>query len=170
MHLRQRGKSAAPLGLASVEMRLGVEKVGIDQAREQHAQPQRKALASARYALQRGHPAIRCQNCCGRLRSQGLGQFLRAVGRGQAGPQILVPITQARMVSRNQIRQHMAVGQLGLVELLHRPQSASSGMRFLAPRHSVLDMRILGLPHVPLKAGAVFAQVVPATRQLGPRR
>ena len=63
----------------------------------------------------------------------------------------------------------MAVGPTLLIQLPHGPQRSGGGVCFFAPGYFVLDVGIFGLAHIALKAGTVFAQVMPQSSQRRPR-
>jgi hypothetical protein len=97
------GKAAAAGGFARVEVRLGVEKVGIHQAREQHAHPQAKPAAP---------PGICATTSpCARMSAGGWAARPLSAPVGHRALQSLfqptIPIVQTRVVACNQVRQDM---------------------------------------------------------------
>ncbi|SCC94850.1 hypothetical protein THIX_60908 [Thiomonas sp. X19] len=159
----QRGPLVAPRELVRVHVALGIEEIRIDQRREQHAHPQRKAVLAPG-----NRPQIRLEVACveqfgRRVRSQRLRQLRTAVGTCETHFQSTEPIRQPGMMPGDEIGQHPP----RRAEAIRREHCACRRMRCLA--RLALDVGIgfeaAGLTDVTLETGAVFAQVVPLARQ-----
>ena len=143
MHLRQGGKTASAGGFACVEVSLGIQKVGIHQARKQHAHPQGKAILPAGNARGRRQGGVKNAVVCRWHLGKGAFKLFQAVCAFQAFVQTAVPVLQTNMVACNQVGQHMAQGQgFGLVELLDCPQCSGGRVGFFAPADAVLNVTI----------------------------
>ncbi len=172
--LFDRGEAFTRSGLPGIHECFGIEKVGIDQRRKQHANPQRETTGHAGLLVDRYSRHIRqrhvwAQNFGGRLAGYRIIELLGAVLASQPCLEAAIPVVQSCVVSSDDIskypRDNVALLARDLAQVLLRPHGARSRMRFVPSAHAALDMRIgvVGLPNVLPESYAVFAEVMPYT-------
>ena len=183
----QRRHASTAVCLAFIHEPFGVEKIGIDQRREQHANPHRNRQRLIGLRPRNGSKRTlkveagrQLQKLGGRRLARGKSFFVLAFAIGgarakQTRPNPCDPIAQARVMAGDDVGEHPAQHAP-----LHAPSRLghAQGMQCTGSRVGLvaaagelaLDVRIVDGADVALKAWPVLPQVVPQPCKVSPLR
>ena len=174
VHFGEGREAAAGVGFAGVHEGFGVEEVGIDESREQHAQPQGEGAGGENAA---GHSVFQAERDVGfedggGCGAPGVGVFAAGVVRGEASFQAAVPVGQPGVVPGDEVGEHrggqFAGGAVTAFQCFDGVQRAGCRVGFVLRWHAAFDVGVGAVADVALEAVAVFAEVMPQAGEPGP--